>query len=284
MGLESGWGVPAGVPSSQLPPTRSGAPPHPPGALSQESPETRPPFVPLSLARAPTQLEGCRVVPSHTGAGRNKRVRKSGLPTGSLGDITGGRSLERTPTRTRPPHRSRPEPSGPGRGGRRLKSPAAGHLDAGGRNIRKRKGLLDGSGEWKEENPSEGVERATQPGKARTKDVQGGEQCGRMETELDHWHRGGGGGWTTLWTGKSGEGLSRARGDGAEQLGGVPERPGRRFPGSEPPSPPPGPAGWGRATGAAGGLTRPLASGEGPLPARRASRPGRVGADEGEAE
>lgn len=237
--------MPAGVPSSQLPPTRSGAPPHPPGALSQESPETRPPFVPLSLARAPTQLEGCRVVPSHTGAGRNKRVRKSGLPTGSLGDITGGRSLERTPTRTRPPHRSRPEPSGPGRGGRRLKSPAAGHLDAGGRNIRKRKGLLDGSGEWKEENPSEGVERATQPGKARTKDVQGGEQCGRMETELDHWHRGGGGRVDNALDGKVGRGAEQGEGRRGGAAGRSSRAPRTAFPRKRAPVPTPRPGGLG---------------------------------------
>lgn len=96
-----------------------------------------------------------------------------------------------SPEPTRPLYRSQLEPNGPGRGRRKkLKLPAACHLDAGSR---KRQRSLLGVGEMEGGRSQEmRTEGATQPANARTKDVPGAEQCGRMERELDHWHWGGG--------------------------------------------------------------------------------------------
>ena len=64
--------------------------------LSQESPETRPPFVPFSLARAPTQLEGCWERAFSRWDPEESEGTGMWLPTGEfgkVGGIDGGRSL-----------------------------------------------------------------------------------------------------------------------------------------------------------------------------------------------
>lgn len=135
-----------------------------------------------------------------------------------------------------------------------------------------------GSGEWKEESLREGVKRGDSGWKGQDKGCASGAQCGRMERKLDHGHRSWGGGLDVhardrkVW-----RGAEQPRGDGPDRPGGGPEPRGARFPGSEPPPPAPGPAGRGAQPAPLRGLTRPRASGEGPLPSPRASQAGRVG-------